>query len=423
MTNVVLHRRFVMTNNVTSNNNKYWYVTVYDNGNWKTEWGRVGATPSISEFNEGHKESAIRKANSKANSKVRKGYQEVEVVGTGTAEIQATSNVHSAAMSQVNTSDKDSKDVLQLMVRTNKHQILSSTSLSFDEDTGLFQTPVGVVSQNSIDEARKLLKEISKYVDANKWSDPEGNKLLAQYMMKVPLDVGRRTPTLQNVLYEDRAIEKQEDILDGLEGSLRAIATTPKKSANKVEEKVFDVSMSLVENGKEIDRITKLYTQSLNKTHMAASYKPHRIFEIKIAKMIEAFEKKIASMKDSNLMQLWHGTNVGNLLSILSVGLIIPKNASHGRMFGNGVYFSDQSTKALNYAAGYWSGSRNNHCFMFLADVAMGKMFTPDNYRMQKPRGYDSTFAKAGKSGVMNNEMIVYNTNQCNIAHLIEFKR
>ena len=35
-----------------------------------------------------------------------------------------------------------------------------------------------------------------------------------------------------------------------------------------------------------------------------------------------------------------------------------PANASHctGRMFGNGVYFSDQSTKALNYAYGYWGG-------------------------------------------------------------------
>ena len=51
-----------------------------------------------------------------------------------------------------------------------------------------------------------------------------------------------------------------------------------------------------------------------------------------------------------NVMELWHGTRVENVLSILKGGLIIPKSsAGHvtGRMFGDGVYFSDQSTNPL----------------------------------------------------------------------------
>ena len=118
-------------------------------------------------------------------------------------------------------------------------------------------------------------------------------------------------------------------------------------------------------------------------------------------------------------------------MSILKGGLIIPKSsASHvtGRMFGDGVYFSDQSTKSLNYSQGYWGhGSRDNNCFMFIADVAMGKYYVPhtSDSRLHdkiKSMGYDSTYAKANQSSVRNNEMIVYNLHQCNLKYLVEFE-
>jgi poly [ADP-ribose] polymerase len=94
-------------------------------------------------------------------------------------------------------------------------------------------------------------------------------------------------------------------------------------------------------------------------------------------------------------------------------------------MFGNGTYFSDQSTKSLNYAYGYWgNGSRDEMCYMFLCDVAMGKSYTPLLWSagLNLPKaGTDSTFARAGVSGVVNNEMIVYRTCQVNPTFLVEF--
>ena len=92
-------------------------------------------------------------------------------------------------------------------------------------------------------------------------------------------------------------------------------------------------------------------------------------------------------------------------------------------MYGDGAYFSDQSTKSLNYAYGYWDNStRDDNCFMFLNQVAMGNIYYPRSpFRGLPPSGYDSTFAEAGKSGVINNEMIVYNTAQIKPTHLIEF--
>ena len=66
-----------------------------------------------------------------------------------------------------------------------------------------------------------------------------------------------------------------------------------------------------------------------------------------------------------NVQELWHGTRAGNLLSILRAGFTIPPaNAPHvtGRMFGNGVYFSDQSTKSLNYRLRNGAASERRSC-------------------------------------------------------------
>ena len=117
-------------------------------------------------------------------------------------------------------------------------------------------------------------------------------------------------------------------------------------------------------------------------------------------------------------------TKKHNIISIMKKGLIIPPaTASYctGRMFSNGLYFSDQSTKSLNYSYGYWDSNRDSNCYMFLADVLMGKEYVPYRSCSTFPNGYDSIFAKAGKSGVINNEMVVPNTNQANLKYLIEF--
>lgn len=112
-----------------------------------------------------------------------------------------------------------------------------------------------------------------------------------------------------------------------------------------------------------------------------------------------------------------------------------------GRMFGDGVYFSDQSTKSLNYsigrAPGMMSTVQTDSTFMFVADVALGWEFRPHaegftyftNEALQKAhagrgrkgRPFTSINVKGGTCGVMNNEIIVWNTDQINLKYLVEF--
>jgi poly [ADP-ribose] polymerase len=60
---------------------------------------------------------------------------------------------------------------------------------------------------------------------------------------------------------------------------------------------------------------------------------------------------------------------------------------------------------------------------MLINNVAMGKYHVPrgSQYSYRLPSGYDSCFAKAGESGVQNNEMVVYRTSVVNPTHLVEF--
>ena len=89
------------------------------------------------------------------------------------------------------------------------------------------------------------------------------------------------------------------------------------------------------------------------------------------------------------------------------------------------MYFSKESTKSLNYSTGYWSGKYDKNCFMFLADVALGKYYIPRS-SSDGPfpkKGYDSTYAdpQKGTSGLLNSEIIVYDTKRVNLVYLVEF--
>ena len=115
------------------------------------------------------------------------------------------------------------------------------------------------------------------------------------------------------------------------------------------------------------------------------------------------------------------------MLSICLKGLIIPPTgAAHvtGRMFGNGVYGASCSTKALNYAVGYWGGNRNrsNAAYVLMVKFAMGREKVATSHLYSgAPAGYDSVWAKSGHA-LLNDEFIVYNLKQATITHILELE-
>lgn len=99
-------------------------------------------------------------------------------------------------------------------------------------------------------------------------------------------------------------------------------------------------------------------------------------------------------------------------------------------MYGGGAYAADDWKKSAGYTSltnSYWSSGsgnvKNRKAFMFLMDMVLGKphIATGAFGYTKAPNGTHSVFAKAGQSGVQNNEFIVYDTDQLMLRYLIEF--
>lgn len=325
------------------------------------------------------------------------------------------------------------------LAEANKHeiQIASGGQMDIDLSTGIISTPVGVVSKANVDQARIILgTKLEPFVKKQDFDNSDFKRALSDYLMLVPQRVGHRG-WHSTFLPDVAAMTRQVSLLDQLDASIelveqrltaaqQAAAVAAGKPAT-APARAFDVRLELMgEKDPDFVAICKFYNEGKNDRHSSHHLKPKRGFRLTIPHMKAAWDADGAKL--SNQWRLWHGSRIFNLLSIMKRGFVMPQQLPTaviaGAMFGSGLYFSDQSTKSLNYSYGYWQGGGgyDNNCFMFVVDVAMGKYHVPSGPRnAPPPSGYDSTFAKAKESGVLNNEMIVFRLGQANITHLIEF--
>lgn len=428
MTTLLEECKFICSE-VGENHNKFWYIRLYDDFSVTTEWGRVGDRSQSKTQSFG----AIDEANSfvekkcKEKTSGRKGYSPLNVVSGTNPIIQhiPSTSLEDIALNQIETNSPDTANLIKMLSKRNIHNIISATAIEYDESKGTFSTPCGIVTQQGIDEARAILDEMEPLLSKHLHNSPEFIALLERYLRQIPHKVGRRLIPIE-IIPDTEALEKEYQILDALSASLQSAITQP-VATSEVKElpKLFSVKLNIVTDDSIIKHIIKFFNDTKNSKHTSSSLKVKTVYSVEIDSMKTSFENKGRSI--GNVMELWHGTRVENVLSILKSGLIIPKSGSKnvtGRLFGDGVYFSDQSTKSLNYAQGYWGhGSMESNCFMFLCDVAMGKFYIPKYCQHDIPDGYNSFYAQANKSGVMNNEMIIPNLYQCNLKYLVEFDK
>ncbi len=290
----------------------------------------------------------------------------------------------------------------------------------------MFSTPLGILTPEAIKDARAILNQISKFNLASGYSNHRRESAVKDYFQLVPKDFGVRVPPVRELLATADKIQIECAILDALEASIGQSAPQTE------EEKLFSCRLIKVayytDEGKSLFRhVRNLYESTKNANHgQTTGLKLTRLYEVEIEMIKKQFEAR-ADRLGNIRRDLWHGTRASNLLSILRSGLIIPPaQSSHctGRMFGNGIYTSLQSTKALNYATDFWnqSGKRSQRTFMFLCEAALGKIHKPNSYGGNFPaKGFDSTWVEDGTAGVMNHECIVYDTAQINLQYLAEF--
>jgi poly [ADP-ribose] polymerase len=422
--------------NIAGNNNKFWEIELHDNSDCITKWGRVAEegkaqSKTFPGMGESFFNKKISEKKNKSNPDER--YTEIRTLdsapGSGQGRIVQSQNLVEIAKREINSNSKDTITLIERLAAANIHNITSQTTMTFNKVTGLFETPLGIVTADAILEARDWLSKIGNFVVTNDWSNHGFASAINQYMRLIPSDFGRQRVKPRDLFPALDSVQKQNDLLDSLDGSLQMVLSAPTDSSPApVAPKLFETTLHLCDDGKVFDKLNKAFNATRQSIHSSSSLNIHKIYSVEITKMANAYANHGA--KIGNVMELWHGTRIGNLLSLLKSGFMIPPtNAGHctGRLLGNGTYFSDQSTKSLNYATGTAPGQRGGYeqfAFMFWNDVAMGKMYEPKSLNERLPvSGYDSVFARGGGyTTLRNNEMVVYNTAQINPRYLVEFK-
>lgn len=406
---------------VGDNHNKVWIGTLHDNDDVITKWGRVGYDMQSKTFS-GAGESFLLK---KEREKLKKGYTPARTLGgqtgaTGGAQSIQVSNLQAIAREQLAKNHPELGKLIDRLVKANIHNITSQTNITYNAATGLFQTPLGVVMQDGIDEARNLLVEIKKGLIDKRTS--ELKKLTSSYLRIIPQDIGMKFE-VASVFPDVDAIQKQSDILDSLEASLKAMVSAPAPKADKQDtvEKIFAVDLDvLAQSSNEYDRLVNYYERTKKNMHGYGHVKVRQIFTVDIHEMTKAFDAKLG-----NITEVYHGTSQANLLSILKSGLkVSPPNTAYiaGKMFGNGIYGAINSSKSLGYTFGRWGGGTAESGWLFVGDFAMGKIHEPTSTCSRPASGCDSVWAKSHKVGLNHDELIVYKNNQVKIKYLLECK-
>lgn len=405
---------------VDENANKVWKGSVFDDGSFVAQWGRVGSKLQSAKHDYGSVSLAKSKLELMKRQKLKKGYSPAQVISEGELKTVPLSpqDLEAIAATQIyHGEDIRAKGLIRYLVEVNIHQIVSQTNITYHAASGTWRTALGLVTQEAIAQARQYL---AKMADAPTISNCTFRQLVSRYLRLIPQDLGRKLD--ESVFRSPNELQRQYEILNALDAALNM-------GSRQMSEKVFECTIRRVPGsttaGRETFRwIRQLYETTLNAHHLSSQYKIRRVYEVDIPSMGRAFQTKSAQI--GNVKFHWHGTKASNLLSILKQGLIIPPSDAiqcSGRMFGNGIYGSEQSTKALNYATNYWnqSGTNNQRAFMLLCEFAMGREYHPKTWSQSLPvKGYDSTYVSPGMAGVINQESIVYSTDQVNIKYLCE---
>jgi len=406
----------------------------YSDGKFETRFGRVRdeATLVSKEKKFGTQADAEHELERKRREKLRKGYKDTVVVDN---HVQAAvqqgkqDKLSQIAAEEIDgaAGDKITNELIKYLAEVNIHHITHSTSIKYNTKTGAFSTPLGVLTPDAISTARDLLAELRRLDGLKRKQKAKRATVVRDYFQLVPKDFGAKIPPAAELIATEDQFQEEASILDALES---AISTDEPKTR---KQKLFECRLVKVphytDEGRELFKKTRdLYFSTRNTQHhpAAAGLQMTRLYEVEIGEMKRRFDATAAELGNIRY-DLWHGTRASNLLSILKHGLVIPpSNAAHctGRMFGNGIYTSLQSTKALNYATDLWnrSGGKNQRTFMFLCEVTLGKVHKPKSYGGSYPaKGTNTTWVEPGQGGVLNHECIVYNTSQINLKYLAEF--
>lgn len=426
-----------------------------------TMWGPTGGNQRNEYRYYDNLSEAEADLNKILKSKKKKGYEEIDIAQrshgsdeakkiTKTVTLTNVSHLGKAKASSLHTETQ--RLISELMGATNKFVIQT------------LRCPLGQLTNNQIDRGRDALNNARKVLATNnKTKDQEITDLTNEFYRLIPhnLGSGARGQMTELLLNENQRILEKEADLDTL---LDAKSIGAALTSSNVDDKYNSLSMDLeyinhssptykwvnkmvldtrANNHRHLGKIKVMNIWSASRRGEFNIFKKRAeeiapqcgkaLFPHGMRTLVSSREDIPNSMKtlykNANIMPLFHGTRTENVVGISKNGLLIrPSNAViTGAMYGNSLYMAKNSTKSINYTSiksSYWAKGGDSKAFLFLVDCALGNQVIargPSNYTKKSISPKHSVWAKSNKSGVINDEFMLYNTNQHNIRYIIEF--
>jgi hypothetical protein len=274
-----------------------------------------------------------------------------------------------------NNSVELEKDVLDLLDIIYDPTLYSSAN-RYNIDTE--KLPLGSLSINQINKAFDIIGEISDLVEA-----PNNFTKIAELSSLFYTLI----PSVQSKI---KPIQDRETINDkiSLLELLQNMYCMSKNIGKGVADKYFnlDANINHVTDPTTLNIINEYLITNRGKTH-SIKLKLRSVYEVNKPREKQNFLKWNGL---HNKQLLWHGTRLANAVGIISRGLCLNPTGVYttGKMFGNGLYFANSSTKSANYM-----GITRGMGIMFLCEVALGNMYERSacEYITELPSGKHST--------------------------------
>lgn len=253
---------------------------------------------------------------------------------------------------------------------------LYSSANRYNIDTE--KLPLGSLSINQINKAFDIIGEISDLVEA-----PNNFTKIAELSSLFYTLI----PSVQSKI---KPIQDRETINDkiSLLELLQNMYCMSKNIGKGVADKYFnlDANINHVTDPTTLNIINEYLITNRGKTH-SIKLKLRSVYEVNKPREKQNFLKWNGL---HNKQLLWHGTRLANAVGIISRGLCLNPTGVYttGKMFGNGLYFANSSTKSANYM-----GITRGMGIMFLCEVALGNMYERSacEYITELPSGKHST--------------------------------
>lgn len=210
-------RRYVMLSktDARTNENKFYEISMDDQGVVTARWGRVGQ-PGKSQV-KGQGDAAFETVYREKHD--RGGYRKVDIATQVVDSGPAQPSLKEIAQRDLGCEDPVVAALVERLAAINRHQLLTLSGGQIQIVDGQVRTPLGLVTQASIRQARRLLDQLEQQVTQDKLGRVY-QEALENYLMQVPQKVPARRGWDTTFFSQFTTFSQQNDLLDQLENSV-----------------------------------------------------------------------------------------------------------------------------------------------------------------------------------------------------------